>query len=183
MKVVRFSALLVVLGVVFSFSGGRVSAQQSGSSASVSQSRAITNANPQTANRRNTSSGNTNYYSPAINFRAPDEVAVEEFVNYHKHRLALPKVGQAVAMDTRWGNNEISSAQREAVLQIGFTTAEVTERTDLRPLNLALVIDKSGSMAEDDKMSRVKESLRTLVTKLRPDDIVSVVVFDTEAAV
>jgi hypothetical protein len=59
----------------------------------------------------------------------------------------------------------------------------VTERTDLRPLNLALVIDKSGSMAESDKMSRVKESLRTLVGKLRPDDIVSIVVFDTGAEV
>lgn len=168
MKVVRFSALLLVWGVVFLFSAGHVSAQQSGSSASVSQSRAINNSNPQTVNRqtvnrRNTSSGNTNYYTPAVNFRAPDEVAVEEFVNYHKHRLPLPKVGQSVAMDTRWGNNEISTLQREAVLQIGFTTAEVTERTDLRPLNLALVIDKSGSMAEDDKMSRVKESDRKSV--------------------
>jgi Mg-chelatase subunit ChlD len=183
MKVVRSSGILfVAVGVCLLFAG-HVSAQQSGSSASVSQSRAISNSNPQTVNRQNTSSRNTSNYSPPVNFRAPDEVAVEEFVNYHKHRLSLPKVGQAVAMDTRWGNNEISPAQREAVLQIGFTTAEVTERTDLRPLNLALVIDKSGSMAEDDKMSRVKESLRTLVGKLRPDDIVSIVVFDTGAEV
>lgn len=184
MKVVRFSGFLFVLGGVFLCFGVNISAQQSGSSASVSQSRAITNnSNPQTRNSTNTSSGNTKYYSPVVSFKAPDEVAVEEFVNYHKHRLALPKIGQSVAMDTRWGNNEISPAQREAVLQIGFTTAEVTERTDLRPLNLALVIDKSGSMAESDKMSRVKESLRTLVGKLRPDDVVSIVVFDTDAQV
>jgi Ca-activated chloride channel homolog len=188
MKVVRFSGFLFVLGGVFLCFASNAAAQQSGSSASVSQSRAISNSNPQTVNRQtvnrqNTSSRSTNYYTPAVSFRAPDEVAVEEFVNYHKHRLALPKVGQSVAMDTRWGNNEISAVQREAVLQIGFTTAEVSERTDLRPLNLALVIDKSGSMAEDDKMSRVKESLRTLVSKLRPDDIVSIVVFDTDAAV
>ena len=96
-------------------------------------------------------------------------------MNYHKHRLPLPKSGQAVAMDTRWGNFEISRSQREAVLQIGFTTAEVNERTDLRPLNLVLVIDKSGSMAESDKMSRVKESLQTMLSKLRADDIVSIV--------
>jgi Mg-chelatase subunit ChlD len=104
-------------------------------------------------------------------------------VNYHKHRLPLPKAGQAVAMDTRWGNAEISPSQREAVLQIGFTTAEVNERTDLRPLNLVLVIDKSGSMAEYDKMSRVKDSLRTMLTKLRQDDVISIVAFDTEAQV
>lgn len=179
MKAFRFSRFLFVLGVAFlSFSGASVSAQDSASSASVSRSRAISNANPLTAK-----SGNTNYYAPSAGFQAPDEVAVEEFVNYHKHRLPLPKVGQSVAIDARWGNNEISAAQPEAVLQIGFTTAEVTERTDLRPLNLALVIDKSGSMAESDKMTRVKESLRTFVGKLRPDDIVSIVVFDTEAHV
>lgn len=180
MKVFRFSALLFVLSGAILFFAANVPAQQSSSSASVSQSRAITNSNPQQPTGR---SVNTNYYSPVTTFKVPDEVAVEEFVNYHKHRLALPKVGQAVAMDTRWGNNEISPAQRDAVLQIGFTTMEVTERTDLRPLNLVLVIDKSGSMAEDDKMSRVKASLRTLVGKLRPDDIVSIVVFDSEAAV
>jgi Mg-chelatase subunit ChlD len=113
----------------------------------------------------------------------PEEIAVEEFVNYHKHRLPLPKVGQAVAMDTRWGNFEVSRSQREAILQIGFTTAEVNERTDLRPLNLVFVIDKSGSMADSDKMSRVKDGLLTMVGKLRPDDVVSIVTFDTSAQV
>lgn len=186
MKVFRCSGLLFVLGGVFLFFGGDVSAQQSASSASVSQSRAIVNSNAKPVSRTNrggANSGNANYYSPPVVFNAPVEVAVEEFVNYHKHRLPLPKVGRAVALDVRWGNDEISKAQREAVLQIGFTTSEVTERTDLRPLNLALVIDKSGSMAENDKMSRVKESLRTFIGKLRPDDTVSIIVFDTEAEV
>ena len=183
MKVVRFSALLFVWGGVCLFFAGDAFSQQGTTDASVSRSRAINNANPQPVNRRSgPGSRNTNYY-PAVEFKAPDEVAVEEFVNYHRHRLPLPKAGQAVALDTRWGNNEISPASREAVLQIGFTTSEVTERTDLRPLNLALVIDKSGSMAEDDKMSRVKESLRALIAKLRPEDIVSIVVFDTGAEV
>ena len=86
-------------------------------------------------------------------------------------------------MDTRWGNAEFSRSQREAVLQIGFTTAEVNERTDLRPLNLVLVIDKSGSMADDDKMSRVKASLHTMLAKLRPEDIISIVTFDKRAQV
>ena len=183
MKVIRFCEFAFVLGGVFLFLGINVLAQAGVTDASVSRSRAITNSNPNTTTSRNTSSRNTNYYSPVVNFKAPDEVAVEEFVNYRKHRLPLPKVGQAVALDTRWGNDEISAAQREAVLQIGFTTPEVSERTDLRPLNLALVIDKSGSMADSDKMSRVKESLRTLIDKLRPEDIISIVVFDTDAEV
>jgi Ca-activated chloride channel family protein len=50
-------------------------------------------------------------------------------------------------------------------------------------VNLVLVIDKSGSMADSDKMSRVKEGLRTMVTRLRPDDVVSIVGFDSDAQV
>jgi Ca-activated chloride channel homolog len=176
MKVYRFFEKVFAL-VLCLCSWTFVSAQQSGSAASVSRTRAILNSGtvytPPTAT----------YSSAPPVFKIPEEIAVEEFVNYHKHRLPLPKVGQAVAMDTRWGNSEVSPSQREAVLQIGFTTAEVNERTDLRPLNLILVIDKSGSMAEHDKMSRVQESLRTMASKLRSDDIVSIVAFDTTAQV
>lgn len=178
MKVFRWQGFAIALCLIGLSASLTILAQQSGSSASVSQSRAAANSNPQNSGARS-----SNYYSPAVTFNLPKEVAVEEFVNYHKHRLPLPKVGQGVAMDTRWGNDEISDSQRQAVLQIGFTTAEVNERTDLRPLNLALVIDKSGSMADSDKMSRVKESLRTMIGKLRSEDIVSIVVFDTDAKV
>ena len=182
MKLYRFVEKFLVLGLLCLCSWTSVMAQQSGSAASVSRSRAIVNAGPN-APVPTTSTYYPTYNAPTAVFKIPEEIAVEEFVNYHKHRLPLPKSGQAVAMDTRWGNAEISRSQREAVLQIGFTTAEVNERTDLRPLNLVLVIDKSGSMADDDKMSRVKESLRTMLTKLRPEDIISIVAFDSSAQV
>lgn len=188
MKIYQVLGIALGFAVVFVCSDLPAAAQQGASSASLSRSRAISNQNPSNTNSGNTNSRNRNsnrnptYYN-SVSFTPPDEVAVEEFVNYHKHRLPLPKAGQAVALDTRWGNNEISATQREAVLQIGFTTAEVSERTDLSPLNLALVIDKSGSMADSDKMSRVKESLRLMLKKLRPDDIISISVFDTDAQV
>jgi len=182
MKVYRFFAKVLTL-VLCLCSWTFVSAQQSGSAASVSRTRAILNSGAVYTPPPATNTNYPTYSSPSPVFKVPEEIAVEEFVNYHKHRLPLPKAGQAVAMDTRWGNSEISPSQREAVLQIGFTTAEVNERTDLRPLNLVLVIDRSGSMLQDDKMSRVKESLKAMVDKLRSDDIVSIVAFDTTAEV
>ncbi len=180
MKVYRVFEKVLLLVLLCLCSWTSVIAQQSGSAASVSRSRAIVNSG---LYNHPTSPSVPAYSSVAPVFKIPDEIAVEEFVNYHKHRLPLPKYGHAVALDTRWGNSEISPSQREAILQIGFTTAEVNERTDLRPLNLVLVIDKSGSMVAEDKMSRVKDSLRTMLNKLRPDDIISIVGFDSSAEV
>jgi Mg-chelatase subunit ChlD len=114
---------------------------------------------------------------------ASRSVAVEEFVNYHRHQIGRPKAGEAVLLDVRWGNDRISAAEPEAVLQIGFSTALANDRRQLPPINLALVIDKSGSMADADKLSKVKESLLTLVNQLRETDTLSIVVFDSEAAV
>jgi len=159
----------LVFVVVCLFLSSDISAQDSASSASVARSRALA------------ASASPGSYRRAETFVAPDEVAVEEFVNYHRHRLPLPKAGQSVAMDVRWGGDRFSGG--EAVLQIGLTTAFADERTDLRPLNLSLVIDRSGSMAAEDKMSRVKESLLKMVDQLRPDDIVSIVVFESTAEV
>lgn len=181
MKAFGFRGCLLAFIGVFMCFGAEVAAQESVSSASVSRSRAISSANVASPRNRSKSSSRASY--AAVNFTPPDEVAVEEFVNYHRHRLPLPKAGQAVAMDVRWGNDEVSNNQREAVLQIGFTTPDINERTNLRPLNLALVIDKSGSMADGDKMSRVKQSLLTMIEKLRDDDIISIIAFDTDAEV
>jgi Mg-chelatase subunit ChlD len=196
MKVYRFYEKVLILGGLCLCFAINTAAQQGTSDASVSRGRAIGNANqnPPPATTYYPQPSSTTYYPQPSNpvyytpppppiFRVPDDVIVDEFINYHKHRLPAPKSGQSVAMDTRWGNAEISRTQREAVLQIGFTTAEVNERTDLRPLNLVLVIDKSGSMADSDKMSRVKASLQAMVAKLRPEDVVSIVTFDNYAQV
>ena len=125
----------------------------------------------------------TRYLSEMGLIPASRSVAVEEFVNYHRHQFGRPKAGEAVLMDVRWGNDRVSASEPEAVLQIGFSTALASDRGQLPPVNIALVIDKSGSMADADKLTRVKEALLTLVNQLRETDTLSIVVFDSEAAV
>lgn len=113
---------------------------------------------------------------------ASREVAVEEIINYRRHQIALPKAGQSVALDLRWGSAQVAPGQ-EIVLQLGVTTPLAIDREQLRPVNLALVIDKSGSMADADKMSRVKAALLTMIGQLRDADMLSIIVFDSEAEV
>ncbi|HWS90175.1 MAG TPA: VWA domain-containing protein [Pyrinomonadaceae bacterium] len=125
----------------------------------------------------------TRYLSERGLIPASRSVAVEEFVNYHRHQIGRPKAGEAVLLDVRWGNDRVSAAEPEAVLQIGFSTALASDRQQLPPVNLALVIDKSGSMADADKLTRVKEALLTLVNQLRETDTLAIVVFDSEAEV
>lgn len=108
------------------------------------------------------------------------EVIVEDFVNYHRHEIGRPKAGEAVGLDLRWEQEAIG---KDAVLQIGLSTALANDKSQLRPLNLALVIDKSGSMLAEDKMNRVKASLERFVSQLRPTDTLSIVLFDDESEV
>ncbi|HEX2167832.1 MAG TPA: VWA domain-containing protein [Longimicrobiales bacterium] len=57
--------------------------------------------------------------------------------------------------------------------------AETTGRTDRLPLNLSLVLDRSGSMY-GGKLEAARAAAALLVRRLSPDDTVSVVAYDDE---
>lgn len=137
----------------------------------------------QQAGTSTASAARTRYLSETGLVPASREVDVDEFINYHRHKIGLPKSGEAVALDLRWGNDQASGAGSEAVFQVGFSTAMASDWERLRPVNLAVVIDKSGSMAASDKMSRVKSALMAMVSRLRDVDVLSIVVFDSGAQV
>ncbi|MSU51102.1 MAG: VWA domain-containing protein [Opitutus sp.] len=65
-----------------------------------------------------------------------------------------------------------------AIVKIGLDCVR-PPRHDLRPpVNLAIVIDRSGSMA-GDRIAKAREAALEAVRRLAPDDIVALVVFDT----
>ena len=112
----------------------------------------------------------------------PEQVRVEEYLNYYDQNFPAPPPGYSVGFNAELGNTFLPAEGGEAWLQIGLQAAEATIE-DIRPLNIALVLDKSGSMQEADKMSYLKQSLNIFVDQLMPSDILSIVAYDDETQV
>ncbi len=110
-------------------------------------------------------------------FMPSESIRIEEFVSYHRHNLPLPTGDDRVAMDLRWDR----LAADRGVLQIGLATPEhIDLKKELRPLNLVLVIDCSGSMS-GGRLESVNRGILLMVDRLRPTDLVTIVTYSTEA--
>ena len=66
-----------------------------------------------------------------------------------------------------------------AVIKIGLDCLRLPRRESRPPVNLALVIDRSGSMG-GDKIAKAREAALSAVRSLGPDDIISIIAYDTE---
>lgn len=71
---------------------------------------------------------------------------------------------------------------KHLILKVDLIVAADSPK-DRRPLNLALVFDRSGSMAEDKKFPFAMQAARLVVENLADRDVISLIVFNERAAV
>jgi Ca-activated chloride channel family protein len=71
-----------------------------------------------------------------------------------------------------------ADARTRAVVKIGLDCLPLPRRDRRPPVNLALVIDRSGSMS-GDKIIRAREAALEAVRRLAPDDIVALIAYDS----
>ena len=108
----------------------------------------------------------------------PEEVYIDSYVAYIDY--LYPKPESEIGVTLYSGHHQISSRGQEEILQIGIQGRELSFE-ELPPMNLAFVIDKSGSMNQMEKMDWVKEAFYIFIDRVRDKDFVSLVYFDDRA--
>lgn len=111
----------------------------------------------------------------------PEDLFLEEFESFITKNLPEPKE-KKVGLFLKWGNDKVNAQSEEAVLRIGISgTDKETSFANTPNVNLAFVLDRSGSMAGYDRIESLKESMVKFVDKLRADDKVSLITFSEDA--
>ncbi len=93
------------------------------------------------------------------------------------HSFSRPPDEVTVTMDGRLNYPYISSNGGPAYLQIRLSTSDIRV-TDRSPLNVAVVLDRSGSMGDQGKIEYAKAALYKLIDQLATNDILSIVIYD-----
>lgn len=76
-----------------------------------------------------------------------------------------------------------AAARSRRFLLASVTAPEAPRRSDRQPVNVALVLDRSGSMAGSRKFDLARQAVEHALAMLRPEDRFSLVVYDDEVNV
>ena len=104
----------------------------------------------------------------------PAGIRSEEFINAFDYRDAEPAPGAPIGF--AWERAGYPFAHHRDLLRFSVKTA-AQGRQNGRPLNLVLLLDKSGSMERADRVEIIHQALRVLASQLQAQDTLSVVVF------
>jgi Ca-activated chloride channel family protein len=114
----------------------------------------------------------------------PEAFTVEGLLNQYDLPLESLPCGQDLCIDAAYGVAPVLVEDRSAVfVQIGFSSGIDPASFHRLPLNLSVVVDKSGSMADESKLDSVKQALYRLIDQLDEGDRLSIVLFDSSVQV
>jgi len=112
----------------------------------------------------------------------PQDLMVREFLEFITEQFPEPPGDQALGVTLSWGS-DVNAQSKEAVLKVGFKAKTDNTGNYGPPLNVALVVDRSGSMEGDDRITALKLALLEYISKLRKTDIVSLIAFNEESVI
>jgi Mg-chelatase subunit ChlD len=98
----------------------------------------------------------------------------EEFINAFDYRDPEPAAGAPIGF--AWERADDPFAHNRNFLRFSVKTAAQGREAE-RPLNLVLLLDKSGSMERADRVEIIRQALTVLAGQLQEHDTLSVVLF------
>jgi Ca-activated chloride channel family protein len=108
----------------------------------------------------------------------PQDITVEGVLNEHDLPLEAPPCDRTLCGRAAYGVAPAADTDRAAVfIQMGFASGIDPETFRRPPLNLAIVVDRSGSM-QGEKLQAVTQALSRLIDQLTQEDRLSLVLFD-----
>ncbi len=110
----------------------------------------------------------------------PEAVRAEEFVNAFELGMAGPTDGAPFAVHTEVAACPWAPAHR--LVRVGVQGRRI-ETANLPPANLVFLLDVSGSMMDRDKLPLLVTAFERLVSQLREQDRVAIVVYAGAAGV
>ncbi len=103
------------------------------------------------------------------------------FFSEHHTQLPEPDCGQTICLHGMLAvSHDWIYGEYQATLQLGMNTTIDASELERLPLDLVVVVDTSGSMAGDGKMTYVREGLHLLVDAMQPGDRLALVRYDTD---
>ena len=95
----------------------------------------------------------------------------------HAGAMSLPGRSGALRLQGSMNCPVVPSGGGEAFMQIVLTAPQGGAR-ERKPVNLCVVLDRSGSMSEQGKIVNAKAALDALIDRLSPQDLFSLVIYD-----
>ena len=91
-----------------------------------------------------------------------------------------PKAGKVIAVNCQMDNlYKLRDSSTHSYLLLDLMAGKVVKEHQRVPLNISLVIDKSGSMEAENKLENVKKAALFVVDNLNKSDYFSLVTYDT----
>ena len=91
--------------------------------------------------------------------------------------MSFPREAPRIVLGGKLNCPYVSTSGGTAYLQISLSASDVV-RPDRRPMNIACVLDRSGSMGDARKIEYAKQALLRLIDQLTSQDIFSLVIYD-----
>ena len=105
-----------------------------------------------------------------------DAVRLEELINYFDYDYPVPS-DKSVPFQPTVAVTAAPWKPGNKLVHIGIKGYNKLDRSALPRSNLVLLLDVSGSMNSPDKLPLVKQSMELLLSQLRPEDTVAIVVY------